>query len=262
MRAVASATYKEWAAYRTHSMISILTGPLYFLVQICIWRAVYATGASVGGMSLNDMLSYYAVSTLLGYLTMDFADWNLQMLIRTGKYITYALRPMHHRFFAFSQKLGHRVLGFLFEFLPVLAIFLLVFRMDMRPAHWGFTLLSAALSFLTVFLVNYSIGLIGFWLIKTDGVRQVISMLILLCSGALFPLSILPKSVQGVLFFLPFQFMTYVPNMVYTGSYRLGGFTMSLPEIVGLQAVYVIALWGFSELLYRLGMRRFTAVGA
>lgn len=243
-------------------MISILTGPLYFLVQMCIWRAVYSSGATIGGMSLEDMLSYYAVTALLGYLTMDFADWNLQMLIRTGKYITYALRPMHHRFFAFSQKLGHRVLGFLFEVLPVLAIFLLVFRMDMRPAHWGWALLSIALAFMTVFLVNYSIGLIGFWLVKTDGVRQVLSMFIMLCSGSLFPLAILPKSVQGVLFFLPFQFMTYVPNRVYTGSYSLGGFTMSLPEIVGLQALYVLVLWGLSELLYRLGMKRFTAVGA
>lgn len=260
--AVASATYKEWAAYRTHAMISILTGPLYFLVQLSIWRAIYGAGASVGGMSLNDMLTYYAVATLISYLTMDSADWNLQMLIRTGKYITYALRPMHHRFFAFSQKLGHRVLGILFEFLPVLAIFLLVFRMDLRPASWGWALLSISLAYLMVFLINYCIGLTGFWLVRTQGIRGVMQLLISVCSGALFPLAILPRAVQGIVFFMPFQFMSYVPCMVYTGQYRLGAFSMGVPQIVCIQALYVLLFWGLSELLYRQGMKRFTAVGA
>lgn len=42
MRAVAFVTYKEWSAYRTHSMVSIFVGPVYFLVQYYIWSAVYS----------------------------------------------------------------------------------------------------------------------------------------------------------------------------------------------------------------------------
>ena len=121
MRAVAFVTYKEWSAYRTHSMISIFVGPVYFLVQYFIWGAVYggaarhAAGVSINGLDLDQMLVYFGANALIGYLTMDFADWNLQMLVRTGKYLTFALRPLHHRFFALSQKIGHRILGFIFE---------------------------------------------------------------------------------------------------------------------------------------------------
>ena len=39
--AVATATYKEWAAYRSHMLISIFVGPIFFLVQYFIWGAVY-----------------------------------------------------------------------------------------------------------------------------------------------------------------------------------------------------------------------------
>ena len=262
IRAVAAATYKEWAAYRTHSLVSVFVGPVYFLVQISIWRAVYSGGGSVGGMTLEGMITYYGVTALIGYLTMDFADWNLQMLIRTGKYITFALRPMHHRFFALSQKIGHRVLGFLFEFLPVLVIFTALFRVDLRPASWPWMLLSVALAYLMNFYINYTIGLVGFWLVKTDGMRNVVRLLTDVCSGALFPLLLLPKPVQGIAFFLPFQFTTYVPGMVFTGSYTLGCFSLGIHQIVGIQALYVALFWGLSELLYRLGMRRFTAVGA
>jgi ABC-2 type transport system permease protein len=271
-------TYKEWAAYRTHSLVSVFVGPVYFLVQTSIWRAVYSHGNSIGGtglggtglggmglggMGLDDMVLYYGVATLISYLTMDFADWNLQMLIHTGKYLTFALRPLHHRFFALSQKIGHRALGFVFEFLPVLAVFLLLFNIKFRAVSWPWAAASVALGFMMQFYINYSIGLIGFWLVKTGGIRNVARLLSSVCSGALFPLALLPRAAQGFAFFMPFQFTLYVPAMIFTeGGYRLGGFAMGAPAIVAVQAGYVLAFFMLSELLYRLGMKRFTAVGA
>ena len=43
---------------------------------------------------------------------------------------------------------------------------------------------------------------------------------------------------------------------------KLGGLTMGIPAIVGLQGAYLLALIGVSEVLFRMGMRRFTDVGA
>jgi ABC-2 type transport system permease protein len=272
LRAVAFVTYKEWSAYRTHSMISIFVGPVYFLVQYFIWSAVYgnaaakasasASGVSIHGLSLRQMLVYFGANALIGYLTMDFADWNLQMLVRTGKFLTFALRPLHHRFFALSQKFGHRLLGLIFEFLPCALIFIFLFRIPLLPARPLWALSSIALSFLMVFYVNYSIGLTGFWLVKADGLRFVIQTLQAVLSGSLIPLVFFPGVVQKLLFFLPFQYMLYVPSMVCAGSYSLGGIAMPIPEIVGIQAVAVLAMAVISELLYRAAMRRFTGVGA
>jgi ABC-2 type transport system permease protein len=259
--AIAASTYKEWAAYRTHSLVSVFVGPAYFLTQICIWRAVYSGTDSIRGISLDAMITYYGVTTLVSYLTMDFADWNLQMLIRTGKFTTFVLRPIHHRLFAFAQKLGHRTLGLLFEFLPALLIFVFIFHMEIAPVRGGYFLVSVALSYIMVFTVNYSIGIAAFWLVRTDGLRSVIKLLTSVCSGALFPLLLLPDALQRILFFLPFQFTAYVPSMVYTGTYRLGTFSMGIPQIVCVQAVYTATALVLSELLYRFGLKRFTAAG-
>lgn len=265
LRAVAFVTYKEWSAYRTHSMVSIFVGPVYFLVQYFIWGAVYGQGAgsaAIHGLEYRQMLVYFASNALIGYLTMDFADWNLQMLVRTGKFLTFALRPVHHRFFALSQKVGHRILGLLFEFLPCLAIFLFAFRVPIVPKDPLWAILSIALSFLMTFYVNYSIGLSAFWLVRADGVRAVFQLLQSVFSGALIPLVFFPEAVQKALFFLPFQYTLYVPSMVCAGAYRLGGVSMSIPAVVGLQAVAVLVAALASELLYRASMRRFNGVGA
>ena len=260
-RAVAIVTYKEWSAYRTHSMVSILVGPVYFIVQYFIWNAVYGQGDVINGMELNQMLRYFGVSTLIGYITMDFADWNLQMLVRTGKFLTFQLRPILHRFFAFSQKLGHRVLGLIVEFIPCLLIFQFIFRIDILPYHVGYSILSIILAFLMTFYINYCLGLTAFWLVQAAGVGDVFQVLSRVFAGGLIPLVFFPEIMQKALFCLPFQYTIYVPAMVSAGHYQLADITMSIPQIVGIQAIAVVITMILSEVLYRRSLHRFTAAG-
>jgi len=262
LRAVAVVTYKEWSAYRTHSMVSILVGPVYFIVQYFIWTALFKGRTEINGMDLNQMITYFGASTLIGYLTMDFADWNLQMLIRTGKFLTFALRPIYHRFFALSQKLGHRFLGLIFEFIPCYIIFSVLFKAPLMPAHIGWTVLSVALAFLMVFYIHYILGMTAFWFTQASGIRRVFDLLSGIFSGVYIPLVFFPQWLQKALFFMPFPYMSYVPVMVFTGDFTLAGVRIDIPVIVGIQAFMVIITILFSEILYRASMRRFNGVGA
>ena len=262
MKAVALVTYKEWSAYRTHSMVSIFVGPVYFIVQYFIWTAVYRGRSELNGMDLSQMIIYFGASTLIGYLTMDFADWNLQMLIRTGRFLTFALRPIHHRFFAFSQKVGHRFLGFIFEFIPCFVIFTFLFDVNMIPKQIGWTLLSVALAFLMNFYVHYILGMTAFWFIQSSGIRRVFDLFSGVFSGVFIPLVFFPEAVQKALFFLPFPYMSYVPAMVFTGKFKLAGIQMSIPSIVAIQGIAVIIIIGLSELIYRSSIKHFNDVGA
>ena len=261
-KAVAFVTFKEWGAYRTHSMVSIFVGPVYFIVQYFIWTAVYSGGGALHGIALEQMIRYFGATALIGYLVMDFADWNLSMLIRTGKFLTFALRPLNHRFFAFSQKVGHRILGFAVEFVPCTLIFILLFRIDMRPASAGWLALSVAFAYLINFLVNYCIGMASFWIVESGGLRSFYALAGSVFSGMLIPLVFFPKPLQLTLFFLPFQYTSYVPAMVFLGNYQLGDIQLPIPAIVGIQGAAVLAMYLLSELLYAQAMKRFTAVGA
>ncbi|MEF3303655.1 ABC transporter permease [Paenibacillus sp. GYB003] len=262
LKSVAFVTYKEWAAYRSHMAVSLFVGPVLFLVQLFIWQAVFSTRETVGGLTLEQMLAYYGIIAVINYAVFDFADWNLQMLIRTGKFLTFLLRPVSHRWFALSQKAGHRILGFWLELVPVALILHFGFQVDLMPAYPVWAAVSAALSFLMMFLVNYCIGLTAFWLTNAHGIRGMFHLLRDVSAGVFLPLTFLPDVLQKALFVLPFQFIVYVPARVFIGSYELGGIAMSIPQIVGLQAVAVCFMWLVSEMLWRLGIKRFTGVGA
>lgn len=261
-KAVAFVTYKEWSAYRTHSLVSVFVGPVYFIVQYFIWTAVYGDIGTLGGMELEQTVRYFGATALIGYLTMDFADWNLQMLVRTGKFLTYTLRPMHHRFFAFSQKLGHRTLGFFLEFLPCLLIFQLLFGVGIIPVSIGWTVLSVALAFLMNFYINYCMGMAAFFFVQANGIRIVYQLLGNVFSGALIPLSFFPEAFGRVMMFLPFQYTSYIPAMVWTGGSSIGEMGLTIPQAVMYQGIAVIIAALLSEVLYRFSIKRFTAVGA
>ena len=259
--AVAYATFKEWAAYRSHSLVSLFVGPAFFLVQYFIWSAVFTNEQTVNGFTFTQIITYYGIVTLINYCIMDFADWNLQMLIQTGRFITFMLRPLSHRYFALSQKVGHRILGFTIEFIPVYLIFYFLFDIPLIPANIFWALVSLTLGFLMMFLIDYCVGMTGFWLVKTGGIRSMFLLGRDVFTGVLIPLTFFPDVIQKILLYLPFQYISYVPVRVFLGSYELAGIKMGIPQIVALQAAAVLVMWAFSEAIWRLGIRRFTGVG-
>jgi ABC-2 type transport system permease protein len=261
LKAVALATYKEWAAYRSHILVSLFVGPIHFLVQVFIWQAVFGSRETINGLTLEETITYYGVAALVHYLIYDSTDWNLQMLIHTGRFLSFMLRPVSHRLFAFSQKVGHRMLGFWMEFVPVYLLFTFAFRIRLVPAYPVWTILSVGLGFVMLFLIDYCIGMTAFWLTRTRGIRRIFLFLRNVCAGMLIPLVFFPTAVQKVLFFLPFQFVTYVPVRVFLGSYELGGTVLSIPQVVGVQALAVLGMALLSEIVWRLGIRKFTGVG-
>ena len=103
---------------------------------------------------------------------------------------------MKHKFFAFSQKVGHRILGLLLEFVPVYLLMRFAFGLDLVPANTYWAILSISLGFVMIVLVDYSIGITGFWLIRTQGVRRVFLLLRNVFAGALIPLTLFPEEIS------------------------------------------------------------------
>ncbi|HHT05626.1 MAG TPA: hypothetical protein GXZ97_05080 [Hydrogenispora sp.] len=262
LKATAFSTYKEWVAYRSQMAVTIFVGPVFFLTQIFIWRAVYAARTTLNGLTLEQMLTYYGIVAVIGYLTFDSADWDLQWLIRNGSFLTYMLRPVSYCFLAFAQKIGHRLLALWVELIPVYLLFIYLFKIDLVPAQPGWAILSLGLSFILVYLTNYCIGITAFWFTKTEGLRRAFLTLRDLSAGMLIPLTFFPKGMQKVLFYLPFQFITYVPTRVFIGHYELAGISLSIPQVVGLQFAATLVMFAVAQLLWYFGIKRFTGVGA
>jgi len=260
-KSVITATFKEHMAYRSRMAVSVFAQPVYFLVNYFIWQAIFRIRDTVSGFTFGQMLSYFAVSSLVGFLNWDDSGNVLPMLVQTGGFITFQLRPVSHIYYSFFQKVGHRIMAFLIEMLPVVCFYIML-GINLVPAEPFWVLISLFLSFVLSFLINYTIGTFAFWFVRTDGVRRAVYLFTSICSGAFLPLNLFPYSFQKLLFYLPFQFIAYVPVRVFIGQYELAGITMSIPQIVFLQAVMVAVMFLVNRALWYMGIKHFTGVGA
>lgn len=261
MRAIAEVTWKEWAAFRSHMAVSLFVGPLRFLIFVWIWTSTTAAGASAGGMQLPDLVAYSGLAILLGYAIFDFADWNLQMLVRTGVYVNHLLQPMHHAWFALAQKCGHRLLALLIEAIPVWIMVSLFIGKPLVPRNPGWFLLSASVGFLLMFVVNYTSGLVGFWLVRAEGVRRCVVLLRDLLGGAVVPLSFFPSAIQPFLYLTPYPWVMYVTLRIGTGEVDLAGRILTPAAAVGLQVVVLALATAGMMAVDSLSRRRFLAAG-
>jgi ABC-2 type transport system permease protein len=261
MNAIAQVTLKEWAAFRSHMLVSLLTGPLRFLVMAWMWKSTLAGGGKVAGMGRDDLVAYSGLAVIVTYAVFDFADWNLHMLVRTGRYATYLLLPIPHIAFAFSQKLGHRLLAMLLEALPVWLLVSLWLGRPLLPAHPFWFAASVMLGFLLVFLVNYAAGLIGFWMTRTEGLRRCLVLLRDTLGGAYIPLAFFPPALQPILFCLPYAWAMYVPLRIGLGSVVLAGHSLAPPVALALQAAFT-AMWALVvAAFHRMALKRYLAAG-
>jgi ABC-2 type transport system permease protein len=110
--------------------------------------------------------------------------------------------------------------------------------------------------------MNNIIGIASFWIVESAGIRSFYNLFSSLFSGLFIPLVFFPKPLQIIQFFLPFQYISYVPAMVFIGNYRLGDIILSVPAIVGIQAMALFCVYFTSELIFNTAMKRFTAAGA
>jgi len=259
--AVASVTWKEWAAFRSHMAVSLFTGPLRFLVMTWIWTSTASSQGGAAGMDVMDLVAYSGLAILVGYAVFDFADWNLQMLVRTGAYANHLLQPMHHAWYALAQKLGHRALALLVEAVPVWFLVSLFLGRPLLPRHPGWFAVSAGLGFLLMFVVNYASGLVGFWLVRAEGVRRCVVLVRDLLGGAMLPLSFFPAALQPLLFLTPYPWALYIPLRLGIGHLEILGRTIDPAQAVGLQAAVLVVSASGLVGLDALARGRFLAAG-
>src|SRR5690606_23768486 len=102
-------------------------------------------------------------------------------------------------------------------------------------------------------------AMLAFWTIRADATFDLIAAVSFLLGGGIAPVAFLPPFLAGIATYLPFYYMIGFPIEVATGAVAAApaawrGIAVTLAWSVAFFAVY--------RLLWRLGIRRYGAVGA
>lgn len=253
----------ERLVYRADFFIATFLRFIPIITTILLWRAIFdgAKIEQVGGLAYSQMVSYYLfVMISRAFGSMPRLATDIAIDIRDGGLRKYLLQPIDYIGYNIALRGAHKLIYFVMAALPYTFVFWLC--RDFLPgwptgAAFGLSILSLILAFMLGFAINALIGMLGFWFLEVSSLLHVFMTAQYFLSGHMFPLSLLPDSIQQIVTLLPFAYETYYPAMILLQ--RLS--TSEMIHVIMIQCAWVLVLGGLTRLAWSRGLRRYAAYG-
>ncbi len=246
-------------AYRLRYYTGIVTYFIYVSIYYFIWRAIYEHSASIEGFDFAQLLTYVAVGWIIRSFYYNNIDQELAIQVMEGKLAMDLIKPVNTQFMYIMLALGESIFRLGMLTLPTAVVLALVFPIR-RPAsveHFAAFFLSVVLSFFIVAGINFCVGTFAIRLKSILGLLRAKYFLLELFSGLLLPISFFPVIFQRAFVFMPFQYISYIPVLIYLG--KLNGY--EILRALGLQLFWVVAMMALGDALWRWSTRRITIQG-
>jgi len=134
------------------------------------------------------------------------------------------------------------------------------FQPTFRLVLWAAAAFAPALllGFALRFTLEWTLALAAFWVTRVSAINQMYWLTLLFLSGEMAPLALLPKLVQYVAAVSPFRWMIGFPVELLLGRMTPGAALLGFAA----QAVWLALSLALLRLVWRAGVRRYSAVGA
>lgn len=239
-------------AYRTNYYTGILIYSINIGAYYFLWNAIYGGKSDIEGLSAVQMTTYVAVAWMARAFYFNNIDREMAMEIKEGKVAVELIRPYSYLGMKTMQGLGEGIFRLFFFSIPGMVIVAFIFPMEFSAD--GFMWMLFAVSILLSFFINTQLnlltGITTFFLYNNTGLIRAKRVIIDLFSGLLLPISFFPGWAQGIMQYLPFQGISYIPSMIFTGGFPMeeayAGLLMQFAWVIIL-CVPIQVLWVFAK---------------
>ena len=251
---------EQWQ-YRANLLMYLLYWLVSPIIYLAVWTSIANSKGSVNGFTANDFVTYYLTLLVVDQITSNIVIHTFAYKVQDGSLSGELIRPIHPMLTnALVNNIAFKALTIM-GFIPVWILLFFLYKPDY--SHLTLTGILIALpamimGFLVGFLLSAAITSLAFWTTRVYSIHEFYYAMILLFSGQFVPLPLMPKLIQDVAQYLPFQLLIYFPIQLILGK-------LSSAQII--QGYIVGSIWLFAAIsvftwVWRNGVKRFSAVGA
>ena len=246
-------------AYRLRYYTGIVTYFIYVSIYYFIWKAIYEHSAKIEGFDFKQLLTYVAVGWIIRSFYYNTIDQEIANQVMEGKLAMDLIKPVNTQFMYVSKAFGESVFRLAMLTLPTAVLLAVVFPLRLPAGILNFAafVVSGFLSFFIVAGINFCVGTFAIRLKSILGLLRAKYFLLELFSGLLIPISFFPQVFQKALAFMPFQYISYVPVLIYLG--KLQG--LEILKALAVQLFWVFAMLALGDLLWHWSSRKITIQG-
>ncbi len=248
--------------YRANFLLSLVSAAYPVFIQYFLWTAVFLNSPSgqVYGFTYQQMMAYTFLAGLVSRIVRTGFEYEIMDDVKSGKYSKFLVQPLGYFPYRVASYLGGKApnLAIIFTILAVVlaglnAIWGVSVELPRVALFLGAILLAVALNF----LIFYGISAIAFWLVEIGFLFEGIRIVFVLLSGGIFPLEVFGPTFMRVMDFLPFKYTVSYPIKVLNGTIT----TSQVWEGMLVQLIWIAVMYVLATLLWRVGGRRYVAVG-
>lgn len=250
--------FKESIAYRASGLIWVVTDLTTAVTMPLVWAAAARSGA-IAGFSTSDFVLYYLCMLLIQGFVTSHIMWEVAMEIKEGQFATALLRPVDWYVTTFVRGLAWRVFRPVL-FLPFFLLFLWLYRGLLGDAHVVLSpafFLSMVLGHLVSFTLVTMLAMVALFVQEATSIFELYYLPMLLLSGNVFPIAVLPEWAQRLAHALPFYCTVGAPTEILVGRVPAA----EVPRILGAQVVWIAVSYVGYRLLWRKGLKLYSGVG-
>ena len=251
---------EQWQ-YRANLIMYLLYWLVSPIVYLAVWSSIANSKGNVNGLTANDFVTYYLTLLIVDQITSDIVIHTFAYKVQDGSLSGELVRPIHPMLTnALVNNIAFKMLSIL-GFIPIWLILFFLYKPDYSSVTWNGILLAIPamiLGFLVGFLLSAAVTSVAFWTTRVYSINDFYYALKLLFSGLFVPLTLMPKIVQTIAQYLPYQLQIYFPIQLILG--KLSPAQIIQGYVSGI--VWLLVAVTVFNLIWRNGIKRYSAVGA
>jgi ABC-2 type transport system permease protein len=258
-RALLRTAWEYVLEYRAQALLWILSG-IFPLVMMVVWLALVDEAGPISGWGRDDFLAYYIGAAVVYELTFSWTAWEWDEDIRTGNLSVKLLKPLDPIHHLLSQQLAWKIFILLFV-VPIVILVAWLSPAIAYPLSAGRAAafaLAVAAGFTLSNVMSSAFAMLSFWSTLSGNVYGLWIGVGQFLAGWIAPLALFPAGVRLFASWLPFRSTLGFPVEILTGQ-------LSWPEMgfgFAVTAGWILFFLAVYRHLWRLGLRRYEAVGA
>ncbi|MBI3565909.1 MAG: ABC-2 family transporter protein [Elusimicrobia bacterium] len=255
-----SISLQETLQRRSTLVMDRICGFAVVLSLFSFWSALLGDKPTFLGYTRPEMLTYVLLINVLRSFVFTGRGWMLVGEISSGRISSYLVRPISYHGYALALDLAQKTVHVASAFLEVGLLALLIrggLFVPRDPATWALFALSACLSSLIFFFMEFMISSLAFWTSESGGPLFCFELFLAFAAGAFFPLDVLPDALRRALSATPFPYMVYFPARVFLEKVPHA----EAARLVAVEAGWLAAFAACALAVWRVGVRSYAAEG-
>ena len=248
--------------YKVSAIAGLATAFFWAIMFCCIYGSFYSN-ATIPDMSFKAIITYtWLKQAFLSLTYMNDKDSEILNSITDGTVAYELARPYNLFSWWYIKILAHKFSAAFLKFLPVLLVGLIMpkpYNLSLPNSFPSFILFVISLILGAVLLcgILMIIHSVAFFTINYKGIFSISTNVMMLLSGYVIPIPLLPNIVQKLTFYLPFRLLSDSSYRIYSGN-------INIPDAIfdiKLQLIWIVIIIVIGYLIMNKALKKVSVQG-